>query len=603
MSDELQIQQGSNSTPYALTGGVIGGLGAGYGAHHLTKPKYNSYEDIIAESKDSFDKKLEAANGEEKDLLTRAKEIREAGAKYDADLEAFKADPANANVLKETPEYKKLVEEQQAAEKKYADKKAELEKIGTTDKPGEASPRARQALDAVNKEIDAETKRLADFEKVFKKDLKAAVDNLYEKVNEVDRLEEEVNAAIRDKKPAAEIDALKAQLKTARAEAKVAEAELETMANNTAETLIEAKGKKSEVAEKRAAKAKEIKTTALDIVAERTHNESTIRSNVRELQAKKVQAFKDIKSVIGTDLSKADAAEAERQVGRHIKVEEAKLEKLEKFKKLFTEAENKVKISGGETSLVEEISKLLGIFKKTKTSTTVKTAGNVFAESLTKEEAETFERLVKGGADAEAIDKAIKQQQERINKLNTSIANIKATNAQFEELGGKGAYYKKGALRTADGKVVKFKPVQIKLANDVEIPASSKLTALQKQKAAIEENINGVAGKKLTEKEIEEKLANEIAEVNKKKAAVEEAKKGLEVGEAKTPEQIAKEFTEKNGSKEDYIKKVTEKNKDELKKLFERKHGFNNWKLAGVAAAGALVVGAIASAFAPKSRG
>ena len=78
MSDELQIQQGSSSTPYALTGGVIGGVGAGLGAHYLTKPKYSSYEDIIAESQDSFNKKIEAATGEEKDLLTRAKEIREA---------------------------------------------------------------------------------------------------------------------------------------------------------------------------------------------------------------------------------------------------------------------------------------------------------------------------------------------------------------------------------------------------------------------------------------------------------------------------------------------------------------------------------------------
>ena len=83
--------------------------------------------------------------------------------------------------------------------------------------------------------------------------------------------------------------------------------------------------------------------------------------------------------------------------------------------------------------------------------------------------------------------------------------------------------------------------------------------------------------------------------VKAEKDALDAARKAVEEKTAtlspKTKEQLTKEFVEKNGTKDDVVKKAAENFKDDLKKLYEGK--VNNKKLAGIIAGG-VVIGALA---------
>ena len=150
MSDELQVQHSSSSTPYAVTGGLLGGAAGGFGAHYLTKPKYGSYEEIIKEAKDStdFSSKIEKAEGDEKKFLEAAKDLAEkrtaAETEYDKDFEAWKKEnpTTEKNVDAKYEELKaaqtKAEEELEAKKKTLIDEQIEIIKNQPV-KEGEAA--------------------------------------------------------------------------------------------------------------------------------------------------------------------------------------------------------------------------------------------------------------------------------------------------------------------------------------------------------------------------------------------------------------------------------------------------------------------------------
>ena len=168
MSDELQIQQGSSTTPYALTGGALGALGGGFGAHYLTKPKYGSYEDIIKEAQDSadFSSKVEKAEGEEKKFLEAAKDLAgketAAGAEYDKLKEAY-VNTHKDGAPQETEEFKKQVAELED-KKKAAQAKAEAKlKANNTGELTDAQKKVQETLNNKIKGVEAsKSKYIAD---------------------------------------------------------------------------------------------------------------------------------------------------------------------------------------------------------------------------------------------------------------------------------------------------------------------------------------------------------------------------------------------------------------------------------------------------------
>lgn len=101
MADELSIQaievnkpqqSQKSTTPYVLGGAALGGLGTGAYAYLNGKPVYSSYEDIVKEKEDTFNKTAEKFAGEDKkiDKFTNArKALVDADQKWENEFQNY----------------------------------------------------------------------------------------------------------------------------------------------------------------------------------------------------------------------------------------------------------------------------------------------------------------------------------------------------------------------------------------------------------------------------------------------------------------------------------------------------------------------------------
>lgn len=662
MSDELAIQQGQSTNPaYPLAGAAIGGAAGGFGAHYFTKPKYGSFDDIIKEAKDSaeFQSKLEKAEGEEKSFLERAKEVATkrdtAGAEYDKAFEEWKKTNGGVAGKVETDEYKKLVEAEQNAEKALNDKKAALaaEEIETKVEGKETLSeshkkhyetelaKSKRAKADLEKQVAEVRKAAEELAKPIKESLTPAVDSIYSLREEldahrelIDKMENEFNAT---KDPAIKADIRKSINETKKEYNKLSK-ELETLLKTSAEKFAEGfefpglKGDKLKKA--KADKAKEIRTFIESTIAERMYEKEVNTDVIKGLVDKRDQAFDTIKTIAKRDLSTVTPEKAGERVQLHIdKVETPNLERLKNLKEAYKNALAEAKAAGGNATTVttEFKGKLLKIIPiegsvTTTTSTVGKDAITLAKEGLTNKEKEILDKIVNGKNEEEiikAFDEAIAQRQNNISKLTNAVKDVKSVAAKFTELGGEGAYVRDGVLYKMDGAKVEVKPKTIKLATGIELPMPKEVAALEREIAKKEakiaeltEKLKAPEGtttkvKKYTAEQIEAQIAKEKQALETAKAARETAYKALEDAPAKTAEELQKAFNEFKGceSKEKFMdtqaEEVTKKFKDDFKKQLERKFGFAehaNWKIAGVAAAGAALVGGLAYMLAPKDK-
>ena len=105
MTDELaiqtvnpQVRKKDNTVPYALGGAVIGGTAGA--AFPVIKTKYSSWEDVLNESEDTFNKQIEKG-GDNKSAWEAAKEqaakVKEAEANYDKEVQKIKDEYKSAS--------------------------------------------------------------------------------------------------------------------------------------------------------------------------------------------------------------------------------------------------------------------------------------------------------------------------------------------------------------------------------------------------------------------------------------------------------------------------------------------------------------------------
>ena len=105
MTDELaiqtvnpQVRKKDNTVPYALGGAVIGG--AAGASFPMIKTKYSSWEDVLNESEDTFNKQIEKG-GDNKSAWEAAKEqaakVKEAEANYDKEVQKIKDEYKSAS--------------------------------------------------------------------------------------------------------------------------------------------------------------------------------------------------------------------------------------------------------------------------------------------------------------------------------------------------------------------------------------------------------------------------------------------------------------------------------------------------------------------------
>lgn len=133
MSDELAIQQQKqgSATPYALGGAVVGGLAGAFSPVGVTKPKYSSYEDILKESEDTFNREI-SKGGDNKGFWETAKShanaVQNAEKEYESQVAKIREQSKSA--VGQLPADNKAAQELKAAEEAYTKaieaKKAEL---------------------------------------------------------------------------------------------------------------------------------------------------------------------------------------------------------------------------------------------------------------------------------------------------------------------------------------------------------------------------------------------------------------------------------------------------------------------------------------------
>ncbi len=624
MTEDFQVKQSSsNSGAYGLTGGIIGGLGAGIAANHFTKPKYGSYEDIIKEAKDSadFKSKIDKAEGDDKKFLEDARTLNEkrtsAEAEYDKLFEEYKK--VNGKTKVETDAYKELVKAEEEANTALVNKKNEL----------------------INKEI-ARIKEAGTGNKTatIGKSLKHKAVQIFYATKHVNELQAK--------------GASKEEIASATARVEALQKEAEELSAKIAEKLDYGKLTDEALANKKNEVANAYKLNIQDRVNQqlRVYDKPVVEpefvtlskdfmANRKAIEAQNEAlkaAEKEIQTLTCVDIEafakSAHDHAAPRKIQTIVDYEQRHIDKLNVLKEAYAKATE----SAGKTgefsfaTLLENLKKLgtpgatfeAGVVDVQKELTKYLTD----TKGLTKEQQAAIKKLVNGEINEKNIQEAIDKATTRVNDIKTAVKKAIAaedkleelaekTNALKEKMNEKGVY-----VREKDGVVIdkktkepavskvtkapKEEPPKIKLPKGVKVPDDVKIEYQSKAAAELsEEEI-----KKQAEAAVKEnayKTEKEAAEAAK--SAREAAYGKLEDGVAKSEEEIKKAFNEslKVTDKNAYADgKVSAAKKEFLEKYAEkmkRKWGFaehTNWKIAGAAAAGALVLGGIFSALAPK---
>ena len=623
MADDFQVKQSSSSSgAYGLGGAILGGFGAGAAAHHFTRPKYGSFEDILAESKDSFDKKIENAAEDDKQFLKDAKALKEkqAGfeAEYDKKFEEFKK--ANGSTKVETDAYKALVKAEEEANTALINKKNELinkeiERLKAA-ATGEKSATIEKSLNNKVKQIFNATKRVIKLQEAGASKEEIAKATAY--VNTLQKEAEELAAKIAEKVDYGKLtgEALDNKKKEVVDAYKLAvQDRVNQKLNAFDKPIIEPENVKLSKDFLANRKAIQIQNTAVD----------NAEKELEKLTGIKIEGFK----------KSAHGGMYPRKIMTVITAEESHIEKLNTLKEAFKKVTESGEVSGEFSfkTLFENLRKL-----GTPGATFEASVKDVEAEltkylsdtkGLSKEQQAAIRKLVNGEINAESIQKALDNATNRVESIRTNVNNAIAAEEKLEELAKESkklqeTMNKKGVyVREKDGvvidkktgkpaetpkpKVVKEAPAEVKLPKDVNVPKDVKIEYTSSKAAA---ELSEEELKKQAEAAVKpEKYATETSALADAKAAREAAYGKLEDGVAKSEEEIKKAFQESINATDakDYAKKQGETAKKEFAEKYaeklKRRFGFaehTNLKIAGAIAAGAVVVGAIASAFAPK---
>ena len=566
MSDELSIQavnqpqvKQTSPVPYALGGAVVGGLGGAAVANYTTKPKYASFEDIIADTKDNFEKNAKDAISEEANQ-TKAINARQAaidaGAKWEDELNAFK----EANKEGATPE---LAADHELMKQKAAiqDEIKTIESAKATTKTVTKEPLAalRQNVKDLNKAADELRTLKAEGA------TKEAMEGVNNRIKALQTRQEGIYNSILEsagfKGTEAEIKAAQKDLK-----AKLEGYTQEYMANYDKYASIKPNRNYIDAKTKIADNNQVIDKALADIKEATGYKVKTSPAKDSAKFAKEVQTLKNI------EIRKNDTLK--KVLDNYSKIADTTtgggtfLERLE----------NALKVLSGGTVEPKSKDKEIQEFIKNLTDAEKKVLNG---KNVTKENLEQLIKDSEGRLNKlnEAAGKAIKAQAD--NVVYTKITNNELNNAQRKY--GKGAYFnEKGEI------CVKGKPVEKAPAAPALPKLDSEASKVLPKEVSYETKASGVDTKALNDAKAK------LAEVETK---ITDARNALPKAEAKTEEQILKEFVEKNGEKADAMKKAFG---EDVKALLEKK--IPNKKLAGYIAGGAAILGVLGYAIAPKNK-
>ena len=563
MSDELTIQpqvqqKQSSPMPYVVGGALGGGLVGGATAYYTTKPKYASHEDIIKDSKDNFEKAAKEVISEEANQ-TKAINARQAaidaGAKWEDELNAFK----EANKEGATPE---LAADHELMKQKAAiqDEIKTIESAKATTKTVTKEPLAalRQNVKDLNKAADELRTLKAEGA------TKEAMEGVNNRIKALQTRQEGIYNSILEsagfKGTEAEIKAAQKDLK-----AKLEGYTQEYMANYDKYASIKPNRNYIEAKTKIADNNQVIDKALADIKEATGYKVKTSPAKDSAKFAKEVQTLKNI------EIRKNDTLK--KVLDNYSKIADTTtggtfLERLE----------NALKVLSGGTIEPKNKDKEIQEFIKNLTDAEKKVLNG---KNVTKENLEQLIKDSEGRLNKlnEAAGKAIKAQAD--NVAYTKITNNELTNARRKY--GKGAYFNE------NGEIcVKGKPVEKAPAAPALPKLDNEASKVLPKEVSYEVKASGVDTKALNEAK---------AKLSDVETKITDARNALPKVEAKTEEQILKEFVEKNGEKADAMKKAFG---EDVKALLEKK--ISNKKLAGYIAGGAAILGALGYAIAPKNK-
>lgn len=566
MSDELSIQavnqpqvKQTSPVPYALGGAVVGGLTGAAVANYTTKPKYASFEDIIADTKDNFEKNAKDAISEEANqtkVINARQAAIDAGAKWEDELNAFK----EANKEGATPEL--------AADHELMKQKA-----------------------AIQDEIKTIESAKATTKTVTKEPLAA----LRQNVKDLNKAADELRTLKAEGATKEAMEGVNNRIKA-----------LETRQEGIYNSILEGAGFKGTEAEIKAAQ-KDLKAKLEGYTQEYMANYdkyASIKPNRNYIDAKtKIadnnqvidKALADIKEATGYKVKTSPAKDSAKFAKEVQTLKNIEIRKNDTLKKVLDNYSKIADTTTGGGTFLERLENALKVLS----------GGTVEPKSKDKE----IQEFIKNLTDAEKkvlngknvtkenLEQLIKDSEGRLNKLNEAAGkaikaqadNVAYTKITNNELNNAKRKYGKGAYFNEKGEIcVKGKPVEKAPAAPALPKLDSEASKVLPKEVSYETKASGVDTKALNDAKAK------LAEVETK---ITDARNALPKAEAKTEEQILKEFVEKNGEKADAMKKAFG---EDVKALLEKK--IPNKKLAGYIAGGAAILGALGYAIAPKNK-
>ena len=712
MSDELSIQpqvqqKQSSPMPYVVGGAIGGGLVGGATAYYTTKPKYASYEDIIKDSKDNFEKAAKEVISEEAEQTKAINAYQagvDAGNKWENDKKAY-IDANKGGAVIPDDNYKNLEADLETKTKALEDKRTalidkEVEALKKNN-TGSLTDEEKKVADKLNKKIEGietsknayisarekaintvNTKisepRTAYSYKEFGKTINSegnAFEQLVQRKKTFETTISSVESHLKDGKFKKGSELTFVDPKTKKVvtrvpknaqEVKLAKQYFEKAYNTDLANMFKGvdRGILNSVADEAAVvvqnnitnnenvankeaflkkKTTEYNKALADIPSEKdvlsevrknAKKDSPIEalvqrydaneSEIAKLKARFSTATGSDKKSIAKQLANREAnAEGMKKSIRAtynmlqdgpLVAKKGELETQQLYKKIQRADELLTKESGSVPSKTW-IGRVLGIENPAHLTPAeakeLKGLQDALAEaeknlgSKEFQKAETTARLVTNvDSEISRLEGEIKTLDDKVKVRREAEKKVAEITKQVEEWAGKGATIDaSGNILKADGSV--FKPeATTNLAGKVGVPLNDpKVAGYDRQIAGIKAHVP-TEGTVLTDAEILEKAKANVGEGALKaesdaqklaQKALDDAKAKLPKGEAKTEEQLVKEFIEKNGEKSEAMKKAFG---EDVKALLEKK--IPNKKLAAYIGGGAAILAALGYMIAPK---
>ena len=589
MSDELTIQpqvqqKQSSPMPYVVGGAIGGGLVGGATAYYTTKPKYASHEDIIKDSKDNFEKAAKEVISEEAEQTKAINAYQagvDAGNKWENDKKAY-IDTNKGGAVIPDDNYKNLEADLETKTKALEDKRTalidkEVERLKANNKPKSATP--YEALEyRARKIVNADSANKADVVKDTEKFVNDFVEKLEYNGTESeikakkDAVRKEVNQYIMDLAQYNEVEKAKATPE-------------EVVVYEKAKRVRDIALKNAKEQENKAIEKLQELTGRKDLAKLIAQDEGLVANKLEVMVAKDESHLKFLNQV--AEEYKKEVAESKEG---HVTIKARNL--CKKGKHVIT-----IKLPGGGATTLEE-----------------------YIKTLDPEQQKLMTKLINGNVTQATLDEAIKATEEHKKSIETALKDIdkarkssasdvekyeqaeKEFQNKFGKKDAKGNITQKAYVK--DGKVyLQGEKKPIKINNPLKGTAHKPKLEMPSG-VTVPKDLNFEYGTKLSDAEILEKAKANVGEGALKaesdaqklaQKALDDAKAKLPKGEAKTEEQLVKEFIEKNGEKSEAMKKAFG---EDVKALLEKK--IPNKKLAAYIGGGAAILAALGYMIAPK---